>query len=357
MKTAISVVVVLLSFFLLAGGVGAQSSERLVEAEVVSVVDEGELISESSRAPFQVLELRTAEGELLELTNGGVPAADAHTYKVGDRVMLSETQVFDESAFAIVDYVRRDGLYVLFGLFALLAVIIGGRWGVASILGMGFSFFVIFSFILPRILSGANPVVVAVLGAALIVPITFYLSHGIQMKTHLAVVGTVVTLIITGLLAETFVNITHLTGFASEEAGFLSSQTEGSVDMKGLLLAGIIISTLGVLDDITVSQASIVRELKRANKKLSFVELFRRAMVVGRDHVASLINTLVLVYAGASLPLLLLFTTSGLSLSQVINFEIVADEIVRTLIGSIGLILAVPITTALAGTAFEKRSA
>ena len=333
----------------------AQSPEEFLEAEVVEIVDQGEIVTENDRRPYQRLLLETASSELIEITNGDIPSANLQTYEVGEHVVITKTQGIDSEVYSIVDYVRKDGLLMLFLLFVVLAVAIGGKWGIASIVGMGFSFLIIFSFILPQILAGNDPVFIAVIGASFIVPVTFYLSHGFQTKTHLAVAGTVLVLVVTGVLADFFVELTHLTGFASEEAGFLASQTDGNIDMKGLLLAGMIISVLGVLDDITVSQASIVLELKRANKKLSFTGLFSRAMRVGKDHVASLINTLVLVYAGASLPLLLLFTTSGLSFGQVINFEIVADEIVRTLIGSIGLVMAVPVTTTLAALVFEKR--
>jgi uncharacterized membrane protein len=181
-----------------------------------------------------------------------------------------------------------------------------------------------------------------------IIPVTFYLSHGFNKKTHVAIVGTIISLIITGVLAAVFVNISKLTGYASEEAGFLQSEIGGTINMKGVLLAGIIIGTLGVLDDITVSQSAIVYQLKKANKKLGFRQLFSRAMKVGHDHISSLINTLVLVYAGVAMPLLLLFVNNPRPFSEVINYEIIADEIVRTLVGSIGLITAVPITTVLA---------
>jgi uncharacterized membrane protein len=149
-------------------------------------------------------------------------------------------------------------------------------------------------------------------------------------------------------LATLFVNLSQLTGFTSEEAGFLQAYKPGLINMKGLLLSGIIIGVLGVLDDITISQSAIVEQLKKANQKLKPIELYQKAMSVGRDHIASMINTLILVYTGAALPLLLLFIDNPHPFSQVINYEIIADEVVRTLVGSIGLILAVPITTLLA---------
>ena len=166
--------------------------------------------------------------------------------------------------------------------------------------------------------------------------------------------GTLIALIITGILSSVFVEAARLTGFASEEAGFLRVARQ-MINIKGLLLAGIIIGVLGILDDITISQSAIVFQLKEANKKLKFNELYKRAMNVGQDHISSMVNTLVLVYAGASLPLLLLFIDNPQPFFEVINYEIIADEIVRTLVGSIGLILAVPITTLIAALVSNKK--
>jgi len=210
---------------------------------------------------------------------------------------------------------------------------------------MAISFLIIFSFILPQIVSGANPVEIAILGSLVIIPVSFFLSHGFNRKTFVAIVGTLIALVITGILSNIFVDTAHLTGFASEEAGFLQVIKQGTINMKGLLLAGIIIGVLGVLDDITISQSSIVFQLKETNSRLTMDELYKRAMDVGQDHISSMVNTLILVYTGAALPLLLLFINNPHPFSEIINYEIIADEIVRTLVGSIGLVLSVPITT------------
>lgn len=166
-----------------------------------------------------------------------------------------------------------------------------------------------------------------------------------------------ISLIITGILAAVFIEAAKLTGFASEEAGFLQVVGEGTINIKGLLLAGIIIGVLGVLDDITISQSAIVFQLKEANRNFNSKDLYKRAMNIGKDHISSMVNTLVLVYTGASLPLLLLFVNNPYPFSQVINYEIIADEIVRTLVGSIGLVLAVPITTLIASTLAVRKYA
>jgi len=163
-----------------------------------------------------------------------------------------------------------------------------------------------------------------------------------------AIAGTLISLIITGILANLFVSESRLTGFASEEASFLQAAKQGTINIQGLLLAGIIIGVLGVLDDITISQSAIVFQLKATKNKIQFGDLYTKAMNIGRDHISSMVNTLILVYAGAALPLLLLFIDNPHPFSEIVNYEIIADEIVRTLVGSIGLILAVPITTFIA---------
>lgn len=261
-------------------------------------------------------------------------------YKLGDNVVVTDDQ--------ITDFVRRPSLYLLFAIFILFTIIVAGKWGITSVVGMAYSFYIIFKFILPLIIKGYDPVIVSIIGAMFIIPVTFSLSHGVNRKTMNAIFGTIISMVVVGILSMIFVNLSKLTGFAVEEAGFLQYQLGGIINMKGILLAGIIISTLGVMDDITISQASVVDELRKANLKLSKKELFMRSMNVGRDHISSMVNTLVLVYTGASLPLLLLFVNNPHPFFEIINYEIIADEVVRTLVGSIGLILAVPITTYIA---------
>jgi uncharacterized membrane protein len=239
----------------------------------------------------------------------------------------------------------------------VLTVVIADKRGFTSLLGMGISFLVIFFFILPQILAGYSPILIAILGSLLIIPISFFLSHGFNQKTFAAIAGTLISLVITGILAVVFIEAAKLTGFASEKAGFLQVAGQGTINIKGLLLAGIIIVVLGVLDGITISQSAIVFQLKEANRNFSSKDLYKWAMSIGKDHISSMVNTLILVYTGASLPLLLLFVNNPYPFSQVINYEIIADEMVRTLVGSIGLVLAVPVTTLIAATLAVKKYA
>ncbi len=349
------------------GGVWAQGQdEEVLEGVVSGVVEEHETevgreevkkIAGAEKQLYQKLKVLITIGSIkdqeVEVEVGVVPAVGQPKYKRGDEVILTKTKnVEGEEVFYIRDFVRRNSLFWLFLIFVVLVILIARLRGVGSILGMGVSFTVIFLFLLPQINRGKDPIVVAILSSIVIIPVTFYFSHGLNRKTTVAILGTLLTLVLTGILASFFVGATRLTGYASEEAGFLQAQMDGGVNIRGLLLAGIIVGLLGILDDITVAQAAVVEQIKRANVSLKGAELFWRAMEVGKDHIASMVNTLVLVYAGAALPLLLLFVNNPNPFSEVINYEIVAEEIVRTLVASIGLVAAVPITTFLAATKF-----
>ena len=270
------------------------------------------------------------------------------SFEAGQPVHL---QVMDmgggEVMYQVMD-VRRDGpLLWLLALF-VTAVVGFGRWqGVRALAGLALTFVLILTFIIPAILVGANPIAVTLIGAVPIMILTLYLSHGFNPKTTAAVIGTATALAITGALAWSFANLASLTGYTSEEARLLSLEV-GGLNLQGLLLAGIILGGLGVLDDVTMSQSSTVFALRRAAPAATFRELFTNALSVGRDHVAATVNTLFLAYAGASLPLLILFVIGGQGWGSLVTSELVAVEIVRTLVGSVGLIAAVPITTALA---------
>jgi len=186
---------------------------------------------------------------------------------------------------------------------------------------------------------------VAITGSLLIAPVTFVLSHGFNRKTAVALASTIITLLVTGGIAILFINIAKITGFSDDETFFLQVAKNGRINMQGIFLAGIIIGTMGILDDVTISQASIVNQLKSSIRNISTWELYKKAMYIGHDHIASTVNTLVLVYTGAALPLLLLFVNTSLTMDIALNAEIVAGEIVRTLVSSIGLVLAVPLST------------
>ncbi len=340
---------------------GFQSQEEILETKVQKILEERQEkpMGAEEFQLYQKLELLVTKGSLkgktIMIESGSLLMSNLPKYKVGDGLVVSYSKDFEgNDLFLITDYLRRNSLFWLFAIFLVIALLVGRWQGATSLIGLGISFLVIFKFILPQIYGGANPVQIAIFGSLIIIPVTFCLSHGLNKKTGIAIAGTAITLILTGILASLFINLSQLTGFASEEAGFLQAYKPGLINIRGLLLAGIIIGVLGILDDITISQAAIVDQLKKTNPKLKSTELYKKAMSVGRDHIASMINTLILIYVGAALPLLLLFIDNPHPFTEVINYEIIADEVVRTLVGSIGLILAVPITTSIAVLVADK---
>jgi uncharacterized membrane protein len=251
------------------------------------------------------------------------------------------------TGYTLQDFERRGPMLILAGLFVLV-VLAFARWrGALSLVGLAISLAIVLLFVVPAILDGKSALLVAVVGAMAVALTTIPLAHGWGAKSLAALLGTAASLILTALLAVLFTDLTHLTGLSSEEAIFLQIGN-ADVSLQGLLLAGMVIGALGVLDDVTISQASTVLALRRANPALPFRRLFGLALEVGRDHVSATVNTLVLAYVGAALPILLLFSAADLGVGDAANLEVVAKEIVATLVGSIGLISAVPVTTGLA---------
>ncbi|MFD5709695.1 YibE/F family protein [Streptomyces pharetrae] len=249
--------------------------------------------------------------------------------------------------YSVTDVNRRLPMGLLAGLFAVAVVAVGRLRGVMALIALAISFLVLNFFILPAILQGSNPLLVAVIGASAIMLIALYLCHGLSARTSVAVLGTLISLLLIGLLGSLLIGWAALTGNTDDNTGLIHGLYP-SIDMSGLLLAGVIIGSLGVLDDVTVTQTSAVWELHEANPAMGWRGLYRAAIRIGRDHIASVVNTLALAYAGAALPLLLLFSIAQSSVGAVANSELVAEEIVRTLVGSIGLVASVPVTTALA---------
>ncbi|MFG2355076.1 YibE/F family protein [Streptomyces sp. NPDC048521] len=249
--------------------------------------------------------------------------------------------------YSVTDVNRKFPMALLAGIFALAVVVVGRLRGVMALVALAVSFLVLTLFILPAILQGSNPLLVAVVGSSAIMLIALYVCHGLSARTSVAVLGTLVSLLLIGVLGSEFIDWAALTGNTDDNTGLIHGLYP-SIDMSGLLLAGVIIGSLGVLDDVTVTQTSAVWELHEANPSMGWRGLYRAGIRIGRDHIASVVNTLVLAYAGAALPLLLLFSIAQSSVGTVANSELVAEEIVRTLVGSIGLVASVPVTTALA---------
>lgn len=343
------------------GGDLAPGESEALRARVVEVLEEGTVDQGEFEQPYQRLRLRIEDGPLagqeVAVDHGMLGfTSQSRIFRAGDRVMVEHTRTMDgEDLFLITDFVRTGPLLWLTLLFVGATLLVMGWQGVRSLLGMGISLLVIVGFIVPQILAGQNPVAVAILGSVVMMGISLYLVYGWKPKTHVAVAGLFLSLVLTGFLAAWSVNWTRLSGYGAEEAAFL--QVAGvQLDPRGLLLAGIIIGTLGALDDIAVGQSSSIFELSRANPSLHWQALFTRGMIIGRDHIAAMVNTLLLAYVGAALPLLLLFAVYTEPLAMTLNREIIAEEIVRTLVGSLGLLAGVPLTSLIAAFVAQNRA-
>lgn len=288
-----------------------------------------------------------ANGSTIELVVPIEPSTPR--FAVGDKVVLTYNggNPKDPSSYQIVDFQRGLPLAVLAALFAV-AVVVLGRWrGVAALAALLLSFVVLVLFVLPAILAGESPLLVAIVAAGVIMFIALYLTHGLSARTSAAVLGTLVSLALIGLLSVIFSAAASLTGLDDSTSTLIGSLGHG-IDARGLLLAGIVIGALGVLDDVTVTQTSAVWELRRANPALNWRQLYSAGERIGRDHVGSAVNTLVMAYAGAALPVMLYSSISGVGLGTILGSQDVAEEIVRTLAGSVGIVAAVPVTTLLA---------
>ena len=327
--------------------------DRFFSARVLEVVreEDAEVSLPNADAFSQLVRVQILEepykDEEFDIEYGGLRENQRLTK--GERVVLVEAGgERGEDVFYIFDRYRLTPLYLMLGLFAVLAVVFA-RWkGVSSLAGLALSVLVLGVYVVPQLLAGKNTFAVILIGGLIVSTVSIYLAHGFNRKTTVALAGTLITICLAMGLSAVFVWASKLFGLGSEEAFFLQSAPIQDLNLHGLLLGGIIIGTLGVLDDVTTTQAATVNEIARANPKLTRRELYQRASLVGREHITSLVNTLVLAYVGASFPALLLFVVYQRPFWVVLNSEVIAEEIVRTLVGSIALMCAVPITTALA---------
>jgi uncharacterized membrane protein len=329
-------------------------STNTVQASVNAILEEGLITLGEVEQAYQVVQVTVTDGdfsgESFEIEYGTRQIrTDMIPLEVGDQIMITVSTLPDGSLSAFfTDFYRGRSLLILLVTFVVFSIAVSGWKGVRSIIGIGLSLVVIVVMILPGIQQGRDPLLTSILGSFFFVSYSLYIIYGWNVKTHAAVIGSLLALIITGLLALFFVGQTQLTGYGNENVFYITQITQNTLNVRHLLLAGIMIGTLGVLDDLVISQASAVFELYRNNPQQSFHKLYRSAMNIGKDHIAATVNTLVLAYAGAALPMLLLFSLRSVDFLLAINLEFIAEEIVRTLVGSLGLFASVPITTALA---------
>ena len=325
-----------------------------VRAEVVQIIEEGQVDLGGVQQTYQIARVKILEGEYagipMEIDYGKRQIrSDDYLMKVGDKVMVSISKTPDNVVNAyFVDYVRTTPILWLTGIFAIAIILISSWKGIRALLSMAFSLYIIIGYIIPHILIGEDPLRVSIIGSIILLAVSLYLTYGWTLKTHAAVISMMLVLLLTGALSGLFVVFAKLNGTGDENVMFLMQMMETPINLRGLLLGGMIIGALGVLDDLVTTQASAVFELHHANPSLGFRGLYSSAMRIGQDHVAATVNTLVLAYAGASLPMLLMFSLGRGDYGYLVNFSFIAEEIVRTLVGSLGLIAAVPLTTAIA---------
>ena len=321
---------------------------------VTKIVEEGKITLGDKPQPYQVMQVEVLEGDYKGISfqvdyGKRTLRSDTFRFSPGDQVYVIVNKTPDNVLQAYyVDYKRSTPLAILLGAF-VLSILVMGRWkGLGSLIALGISMMMITGYVIPHILGGEDPVKVSLIGSVILLAVTLYLTYGWNLKTHASVVSIMLSLSLTGALSLLFVNLARLTGYGDENATYLMQASSIQIDPRGLLLGGMIIGALGVLDDLVTSQSAAVVEIHDANPALGFRRTFQKAMRVGQDHVAATVNTLVLAYTGASLPLLLIFTLGNGNYSFFVNSEFLAEEIVRTLVGSLGLIAAVPISTLIA---------
>jgi uncharacterized membrane protein len=333
------------------------AEQSFYRAKVIDVIDEKQIEEFGDTFIRQNLRVQIThgpfEGKDSIVTNEINIKHKERLAKENDILVIGESIIEGSLSYYVADVFRLKGIVLTFLAF-LLCVFwsIRGK-GVRALLGLVSSFIVIFAFLLPHILAGGSPLLIACISAVLIASISLYIAHGISLRTTIAFLGTVITIGISLVISYIVVSISALSGLGTEEAFFLQFAGTHSIDLKGILLAGIIIGTLGVLDDITTAQTAAVEQIYEANKTLSKKELYARGIIVGKEHIISLVNTLVLAYTGAALPLLLLFSIYTQPLWVTLNNEIIIEEIIRMLVGSMALIIAVPLTTSIAAYFFS----
>lgn len=337
----------------------APGESETMTARVEKIIDEGVVESPfAGMQHYQKLRLEVLDGSLagqkVTVEEGTLNiVGQERLFRAGDRVYLERAMGPQGDRLYITDFVRTGALLWIAVFFVGMVVLVGRGRGLRALAGTAFSMVVIFSFILPQIRAGNDPVVVCVIGAIVLLTASTYLVYGWTAKTHSALVGMSLSLLLTALLAWLFVGWSRLSGFGSEEGAFILMELGPDVSLQGLVLGGIIIGSLGVLDDICIGQASAIFELANANHELGWRELFHRSINIGRDHIASLVNTLLLAYVGAAMPLMMVFTIYQEPILRRLSREPIAEEIVRTLVGSMGLVLAVPITSLIASMAAQ----
>lgn len=343
---------VLLPNILLAGDFDIENTGKIFKGQVIEVLEEMEEVDFFKGTPIKIQYLSVKDvktGEIVEVYN------DYREIKPGQRIFYSLNHFGgDEFQNYLIGVSRTTEITIITAFFVLVVALFSGLKGVRSLISLVLSFFAIIFIMIPLLLKGVNPLIAGPLIAFLILFFAIFFSYGFNRVSKIAFIGTSVTVVITSILAFLSIKLFSLSGLTDETLVYLSFAPDLDLNLINLLIAGIIIGVLGVLDDIAVTQVAVVRELYLANEKITEKEVYKRALNVGKDHVSALVNTLVLAYTGVALPLILYFKLSNGTFESIMSSELVATEILRTIIGSIGIVLAVPITTILAAKFLGK---
>ena len=340
----------------------SEPTQNYYKGTVVKVIKEG-ITKDSDKKFFQILDIKITEGkeaghEFQTEFDTNYKIGDKTSFKVNDTVVVLEsTDYKGKTTYSLWEKYRLNSVYYIALAFFAMILIFAGFKGFGSLVGMGVSLLVLLKFIVPQILSGADPLLISIIGSLFILSTTIYLAHGVSKKTSVAVFSTLLTLVVTAFLSLVFVRILGLSGLGDEN-NYLLQMGNLSINPQGLLLGGIIIGALGVLEDTTTTQSAAIFELAKSNSKLTTPDLFKKGYSIGREHIVALVNTLVLAYAGAALSLFVIFILNPTHSPAwvILNSEMVIEEVIRTIAGSMGLILAVPITTLIASYLAVKKS-
>lgn len=338
-------------------------SQNFYTGKVISIPKEGYRTIDGQETPYQIVQIIVLsgpdKGKTLTINHGGgkTNILASQEVSLGSTVILEQMQHANgKAAYAIYDTYRIPMMVYIFVAFAILILLVAGFKGIGSLLGVGISLVVILGFIVPQILQGASPLVVSLIGSVVILFVTTYLAHGVSKQTTVALFSTFLALVFSVALSYFFVHVAHLTGINDETMTLQFGQT-GKINVQGLLLAGVIIGTLGALNDITTTQAATVFSFAREHAGASFKKLFSIGFEIGREHIVSMVNTIVLAYAGSALVIFLFFVFNPQHMPWwvIVNNEDISDEIIRTLAGTTGLVLVVPIVTIFAAIVCDEK--
>lgn len=334
-----------------------QDVQEVVSATVIEITGEFDRTVPGTDTVVHVQNVRAmiTSGE----KKGEVTSLSLEVVKLeaGDKFFLNHIVTFEgDEYYNYADFERRPALIALGLLFVAALLFFARMQGLRALLSLAASAGIIFFLLVPALLRGYDPVLTITGIAALVMACVLYGTHGITARTHIAFAGTMGAVILTGALALISVKFMHLSGFTDDASVYLNFATDGALNLSGILLGSIIVGILGILDDVAVTQASVVQELKAANPLFTTRELYDRALNVGRDHLGSLVNTLALAYVGVALPLILLYAKTETDILFTLSREVIAVELLRILVGSIGLIMTVPATTAMAAWYFSRHT-